>query len=293
MALDKYYAILARKQSPAFIEHRKKIFRILPKTHEMFFSCELCERRCRVDRRKERGFCGAPDHIVVSSIFPHYGEEHFFVPSLTVFFYGCTFECVFCQNWEIARWKFPGRTYSPKELAEELDAHGRTCRNFNFVGGEPTPYTPLIMEALTYVDTPLPVLWNSNMYFTEEAFTYISLFTDVYLSDWKYGNNKCAERLSSVRNYTDVVIRNHDLAFKHSDVVIRHLVMPRHVECCTFPVLEEIASRYGDNVVVNIMGQYHPDYRAHEFSDIEQFLTQAELEKARRKAESLGLNWIS
>jgi len=38
--------------------------------------CELCPRRCGVNRLAgERGFCGAPGGLVLSSIFPHHGRS--------------------------------------------------------------------------------------------------------------------------------------------------------------------------------------------------------------------------
>jgi uncharacterized Fe-S radical SAM superfamily protein PflX len=78
---------------------------------------------------------------------------------------------------------------------------------------------------------------------------------DVYLTDWKYWNNECAERLSKVKNYLEIIRRNHDLAFKDSKMVIRHLVLPNHFECCTKNILKYISDNYGEKVIVNIMDQ--------------------------------------
>src|SRR5262249_2605698 len=39
---------------------------------------------------------------------------------------------------------------------------------------------------------------------------------------------------------------------------IRHLVMPNHVECCTYPVLDWIAE-HTPTTPVNVMAQFHPD----------------------------------
>jgi putative pyruvate formate lyase activating enzyme len=42
------------------------------------------------------------------------------------------------------------------------------------------------------------------------------------------------------------------------DFSIRHLVMPNHVECCTYPVLECIAEHV-PAAPVNVMAQFHAD----------------------------------
>ena len=56
-------------------------------------ACELCPRRCRVNRLKgERGFCQASSRLVIASHHPHFGEEDPLVGtggSGTVFFSNC------------------------------------------------------------------------------------------------------------------------------------------------------------------------------------------------------------
>lgn len=116
---------------------------------------------------------------------------------------------------------------------------------------------------------------------------------DVYLSDFKYGNNKCAERLSKVSNYFSIIKRNHLLAFKDSELVIRHLVMPNHIECCSKPILKFIAENFQDRVIVNIMDQYRPEYKAKNYSDINCFVTDKEFKTVVNFAEKLNLNFIT
>jgi putative pyruvate formate lyase activating enzyme len=177
-------------------------------------------------------------------------------------------------------------------MAVLIDEHSE-CRNVNFVGGDPTPYLPFILDCLQYVNSNIPTLWNSNFYMSEKSMHLLGDVIDVYLSDWKYWNDECAERLSKVKNYQEVVRRNHDLAFNDSEVVIRHLVLPNHFECCTKNILKYIAENYGDKVIVNIMDQYKPVWKAHLYPDISGALTRKEFEKAVRWAEELGLNFIT
>ncbi len=56
-------------KSGEFKERIKILYKILE-------NCELCPRRCHVNRLKgERGFCKSTAEPKISSIFPHFGEE--------------------------------------------------------------------------------------------------------------------------------------------------------------------------------------------------------------------------
>jgi len=111
---------------------------------------------------------------------------------------------------------------------------------------------------------------------------------DLYLSDFKYGNNDCGVRLSDVPDYWEVVTRNHKLAFESGDLIIRHLVLPNHVECCTKPILNWIYENLGKEVVLNIMAQYRPLHGALNHPDISGYLHRDEYLKAVGYARKLG-----
>jgi putative pyruvate formate lyase activating enzyme len=292
-ALTSYYRILASETLPRFksLDPKKKI----KEAFEILQDCELCSRGCRVDRTTgEKGYCRVGNKMSVSSCFDHYGEEFFFVPSFTIFFNSCTFSCQFCQNWEISQITDPDNTQLVTEaaLARAIDLHNY-CKNVNFVGGEPTPYLPFILTTLNNVKSNIPVVWNSNFYMSEMSMNLLRGVVDVYLTDFKYGNDECALRLSDVPNYSEIVRRNHLLAFDDTEVVIRHLIMPNHSDCCTKPILEFIAEKFGDVVVVNLMDQYRPCFKAREYPDIERRLTVEEFETAVSYARKLGLNFIT
>jgi putative pyruvate formate lyase activating enzyme len=164
--------------------------------------------------------------------------------------------------------------------------------NINFVGGEPTPNLHTIVQAMNQLDLNVPMLWNSNMYCSEEAMYVLADLIDIWLPDFKYGNNDCAIRLSRVPRYFEVVARNHEFAQSNGDMIIRHLVMPNHVECCTKPVLRWV-SEHCPRALVNIMRQYHPDYRVQAerstYVDIARRPTAEEMTAAYEYADSLGL----
>lgn len=263
-------------------------------TEKIMEKCHLCERRCGVNRLKgEKGECRVGNECLISSIFTHMGEESFISPSLTCFFMGCTFHCQFCQNWSISQWHEKGERIESKDLAEIIDTHSRSVRNLNLVGGEPTPSLFFILQALKKVKSNIPIVWNSNMYMSIETMKILDGIVDLYLSDWKYGNDECAKRLSKVDNYWEIISRNHDISFKQTELTIRHLLMPNHIECCTKPVLDYIAENYGKKVIVNIMDQYRPEYLAYKYKEISRCVNTNEVRSAIEYAEKLDLNYVT
>ncbi len=244
----------------------------------MLQNCHFCERRCGVDRkREEKGYCGVTESKI-SSEFLHLGEEDELVPSHTIFFSGCTFGCVFCQNWEISQ-REGGKDIEPEILANKIT--GTRAKNVNWVGGDPTPNIPYIIEVLKHLSKPTPQVWNSNMYLTGKSMDILAKLMDLYLTDFKYGNDECAKKLSKVKNYTEIVKRNHLKAEKTGDLIIRHLVLPDHLDCCTKPLLRWIDNNL-DDPKVNIMTQYRPTYKAKDHPEINRYLNSHEKREVRR-----------
>jgi putative pyruvate formate lyase activating enzyme len=182
-----------------------------------------------------------------------------------------------------------GINLSEKKLAELIDKRRvEGSRNVNFVGGDPTPNLPYILRTMHLVKENIPVVWNSNMYLSSEAIKLLDGFTDLYLTDFKYGNNQCAFRLSGVSNYMEIVGRNHMIAWQAGDMIIRHLILPNHVECCSKPLLRWIDENIGNEVVINIMGQYHPVHLAKRHPDISRLPLNRELSEVLHYAKDLG-----
>ncbi|MEM2429957.1 MAG: radical SAM protein [Nitrososphaerales archaeon] len=260
--------------------------------------CHLCEWRCGVNRieGKRKGACKLNSLTRVSTWFHHYGEEPPLVGiggSGTIFFTGCTFRCCFCQNWDISQDPLNGAEVDSKKLAiimKNLREEG--AHNINFVGGEPTMHLHTILDGMKILNVNVPMLWNSNMYCSLEAMKILIDVIDIWLPDFKYGNDSCAIRLSKVPKYFSVVSRNHAIAQAQGDMIIRHLVLPNHVECCTKPVLEWI-SKNCKRALVNIMAQYHPDHlvlsQPSKYPEICRRPSNEEMREAYKYAEELGL----
>jgi putative pyruvate formate lyase activating enzyme len=305
----------------------------------MLSHCNFCRWNCRVDRTKgtKHGACQLESTSRVGSYFHHRGEELVFrgtKGSGTVFFTSCNLRCGFCQNSDISHDKDRGIVVTPVELAAiawQLRAEG--CHNINWVGGEPTVHLHTIIEAISHLGNPprseelrsaqtakadshlrfrtsredatyagefnAPMLWNSNFFMSEETMRILRPLMDVWLPDFKFGNDKCAIFLARTPWYFDTVARNHKLVYDWGeDQVIRHLVMPNHVECCTRPVLEWIAE-HTPRALVNVMDQYHPDHGCDRYSsaydpkyrELARMPYADEIQRAYAYARALGLRF--
>ncbi|MEM2136833.1 MAG: 4Fe-4S cluster-binding domain-containing protein, partial [Candidatus Methanomethylicia archaeon] len=178
--------------------------------NRMLEECTFCERKCRVNRRSKTGFCKLNSKTYVSSWFHHWGEEAPLVPSGTIFFSSCNFRCAFCQNYDISQLNPHGGVEVSNIMLAKISTTLRRegVRNINYVGGEPTPNLHTIVSSLRHMDVNVPLLWNSNMYCSEETMKILLDIIDIGLPDFKYGNNNCAKRLSMVENYFEIISRN-------------------------------------------------------------------------------------
>jgi putative pyruvate formate lyase activating enzyme len=254
----------------------------------------------------------------------------------TIFFTSCNMRCAFCQNGDISTDKDNGEETDPRTLAAMAWTLRREgCHNINWVGGEVVIHLHAIVDAIALLgrdftptqaelrrarrtkadrlfwfdEVPVkavyegkfnaPMLWNSNFFMTLESMKILRLLTDVWLPDFKFGPGRCAMALAKTPWYWETVTRNLALIAEwDEDYSIRHLVMPNHVECCTYPVLEWIAEHV-PAVPVNVMAQFHPDnfcdlandkYRDR-YAEIARRPTSAELNKSWRRARELGLKF--
>ncbi len=271
---------------PSFLDLKAEIGRRIMK------DCHFCVRGCGVDRLSgvERGYCRCGVEFAVSSYFPHLGEEPELVPSGTVFTCGCSMRCIHCQNWEISQSLESGDVTGTSTMADIVESlKRRGVRNLNMVGGDPTPYCWQWLQTMREVDTNIATVWNSNSYYSKETAELLAGFIDLYLLDFKYGNDKHAEEISDAPGYWEAATRNHLMAKKHGELIIRVLVLPEHNECCTRPILEWIAENLGVDTRVNLLFQYRPEWRAGERQELGRRLTPEERKEALSMAREAGL----
>ena len=137
----------------------------------------------------------------------------------------------------------------------------------------------------------MPVVWNSNGYYSKKTAEILKKFVDVYLIDFRYYNESCAKRLSFVENYPEAVKRNLIEAKKDkkADLLIRILVLPEHINCDAKPILKWIASNLGRNVRINILNQYYPAFESTKIPELTRRLNKKEIQEVLSYAKKLGL----
>jgi putative pyruvate formate lyase activating enzyme len=126
------------------------------------------------------------------------------------------------------------------------------------------------------------------MYMTPEVIELLDGVVEMYLADFKFGNGPCARAVAGVDNYTEVVTRNLLLAAAQAPVIVRHLLMPGHLECCFRPVARWMAENLPD-VPFTLMTGYVPAWRADTCGELGRMLTQTECDAAEQFIAELGL----
>ena len=260
---------------------------------------------CRVNRLGgDTGHCGIGPDPVISSVGPHFGEEPPLVGSGgsgTIFFTGCNLGCVFCQNYDISHLRH-GRRITTDDLAQAmLQLQEIGCHNVNWV--TPTHQVVGIMEALEVARSrglTVPTVFNCGGYERVEILRMLEGRVEIYMPDAKYAHSRTAERCSAAPDYPEVMkaalkemhrqvgeleIRD-GIAVK--GLLIRHLVMPGHTDE-SLEILDFIAREVSPNTVVNVMAQYRPTFRAHEFPAINRRPETNEYISVVRHARKLGL----
>src|SRR3990172_6648342 len=190
--------------------------------------CMLCEHRCGANRGDgERGPCKAGPRARVFRHRVEFGEEVAIIPSHLFYLSGCDLRCAFCIAEANAFDPSIGTELTAEFLADAV-AQGRQrgARNIQWVGGEPTIHLPAILGAMAGCASLPPVVWKSDFYGTPAAFVLLDDVVDVYVADFKFGNDECAKRLAKVDRYVATVTRNLSIAAGQGDLIVRHLLLP-------------------------------------------------------------------
>lgn len=256
-------------------------------------SCQLCEHRCSANRlANEKGPCKAGS---VARVFRHRvecGEEPEIVPSHLFYLSGCDLRCAFCIAEVNAFDPSRGRVLDADFFRSAVE-WGRTqgAINVQWVGGEPTIHVPAILHVMAECPDLPPIIWKSDFYGTPESFELLDGWVKTYIADFKFGNDQCAERIARVQNYVSIIERNLQIAAHQADLIVRHLLLPGHFECCYRPIVDWLAGAM-PNVKFSLRDGYQPRWQASRHPELAQFLSRSEGLAARRLAEERGLNVI-
>jgi putative pyruvate formate lyase activating enzyme len=259
--------------------------------------CQLCPFACGPARVEGRGVCRVGIQSYIASEMVHMGEEALLRPAHAIFFSGCTATCSFCTAARFAFRPTYGVPVTAQQLAARIEQRQvEGARSVCFIGGDPAPHIPLIVETLAVLGERrrIPAVFNSNFYLSDTALDLLDGAIDIYLPDLKFGlvegPQSCGERIGGMPDYWRVVTGCIERVHRGGKrLLVRHLLMPGHFDCCTRPVLEWVARLPG--VEVSLLTQYVAPLQAK--GDLAGTLSADEVKRGRELARALGLQLVS
>ena len=244
---------------------------------DLISKCEICPRKCKVNRYEKKGYCRCDDKVRIALVSKHYFEEPCISGrngSGTIFFSNCNLNCVFCQNHDISQGG-KGIDVTIERLAEiMLEQQERGANNINLV--TPTMYVEQIIKAIDIAKDGglnIPIVYNTNGYEEVETIKKLNGYIDIYLPDFKYFTNELAIKYSKAPNYfekvTSALIEMQsqfdeyvfDGEIMKKGMIVRHLVLPNHIQNSK-NVLKWIKDNLRKDIYVSVMAQYFPTYKA-------------------------------
>jgi putative pyruvate formate lyase activating enzyme len=282
---------------------------------ELFSSCTLCPRECRVNRFEGgAGYCGMDAGLNIASICIHRGEE----PPISgpdgicnIFFAGCNLHCIYCQNHDISRPDGECRKSSPslKQTIDQIvNIIDSGIKAVGFVS--PSHVVPQVKALIRGLNSrgykPITV-YNTNSYDKPEVIESLDGMIDVYLPDYKYLNPGVAGDYSDADDYPEVALKAlkkmyyqkgstlqlDEAGRAKNGILIRHLVLPGHVDESR-KVLKSIAEELSTGVHLSLMSQYHPIPFEKSHPVLNRSLYKSEYEAVVEAMENLGFRngWV-
>ena len=271
--------------------------------------CDLCPRKCLVDRKKgEKGICGQTENLKVARAALHFWEEPCIsgdAGSGAVFFSGCPLHCVFCQNENIANGTV-GKEISLERLVDIfLELQEKGANNINLV--TPGHFVPQIVKALDQArreGLTLPVVYNTSSYETVDTIKMLEGYVDIYLPDFKYMSPVLSKKYSHAPDYAQVakaaiaemVRQTGKAVFVNGDednlilrgTIVRHLTLPGCMED-SMQILKYLHETYGDTIYISIMNQFTPLSNLEKYPELNRKITDEEYETLVDYAIEIGI----
>jgi putative pyruvate formate lyase activating enzyme len=259
----------------------------------MLADCRLCAHHCGVNRLKgELGLCRAGDATRCFYAQTEVTEDFELIPSFAVALSGCDLRCDFCITGASSWNARAGDFFDPRAMAAKAKRALREgARTVMLLGGEPTIHLPAALEFVAEVPTTAKLVWKTNAHASAAARELLDGMFDIWLADFKFGNDACAQSLARVPDYVRVVRENLLWAAEHTQLIVRHLLMPGHIDCCWRGVAEWLGVEL-PGVRVSLRSSFWPAWRAKVHPELRRTVTKVESDEALRIAEEFGLELV-
>ena len=261
---------------------------------EQLANCHFCAHHCGVNRLAgERGLCQAATETRWFSAQVEVGEELELIPTFAIALGGCDLRCDFCitgpSSWNPAA----DTTFDARAMAAQATrALAAGARTVTLLGGEPTVHLPAALDFVAEMPATAELVWKTNAYGSAEARALLAGMFDIWLVDFKFGNDRCAQRLARIPDYVRAARENLVWAGENSRLIVRHLLLPGHVECCWAPVAEWLAAEL-PGVKVSLRCGFWPAWHARRHPELSRPPSAEECARAHEIARDLRLRLIT
>lgn len=269
--------------------------------------CTLCPRRCHADRAAGKtGFCGQTAQLRAARAALHFWEEPCIsgdCGSGTVFFSGCSLQCIFCQNHEIALGE-SGKVISVERLSQIfLELQDKGAANINLVTAG--HFIPQVCRALELSKThglSIPIVYNTGSYEEVASLRLLEGLIDIWLPDLKYFSGDLSARYSSAPDYfqvataaiaemfrqTPTAVFDSKTGLMQRGIIVRHLMLPGQA-ADSKKILRYLHTTYGDAIYISIMNQYTPLAGVSEIPELNRKVTPEEYRRVLDFADRIGI----
>jgi putative pyruvate formate lyase activating enzyme len=255
--------------------------------------CRFCAHDCGVNRLAgETGLCHAGAETKFFSAQAEVSDELELIPTFAIALSGCDLRCDFCITGKDSWNPRAGMGLNVKKMAARAkEALDRGARTVMLLGGEPTIHLHAALELVAALPDSARLVWKTNAHGSAQARELLDGMFDVWLADFKFGNDVCARRLAKISDYVRVVQENLLWANEQSELIVRHLLMPGHIDCCWKPVAEWLAENL-PGVKVNLRAGFWPAWHAARHEELRGTVSAGETKRAVEIAREHRLNLI-
>jgi len=243
--------------------------------------CLLCANECKM-KNGEKGYCGLRRNENGKLIQPKEGLLHTYYESfpsnccaswfcpgskeignnLAVFPFGCSFDCMFCQNYEH---KFIERAEHINENSLAERAQKATC--VCFFGGTPEPQLPFLLKATKKIleNKPVRICWEwngtGNTKLVKKAAEYSYTTDGVIKFDLKAHDRNLNIALTGRPN--DRTLQNFRMIAetfqKKNLLTATTLLVPGYIDVKEIEKLAEFIAGINPDIPYSLLA-FHPDY---------------------------------
>jgi len=259
--------------------------------HDSLVNCQLCHHHCGVNRLAgERGPCHAGSQTRFFSAQTEVGDELDLLPCYNIALSGCDLRCDFCITGENSWNPNAGEPFDAREIAARAcEALAAGARSVMLLGGEPTIHLPATLEFAAAMPDTAILVWKTNAHCSRQSRELLHGMFNVWVADFKFGNDGCAERLAGIKDYLNPVTQNLLWANRTSRLIVRHLLMPGHLDCCWAPIAAWLSALLPE-VEVSLRAAFWPAWHSYRHSELRKTVSVAELEAAHAIAQDRGIN---